>query len=165
MLNSSGVTMLVGAGKGLRGGRGLWHPDAVSRMHGPADLTWQDVDPARHPFDPPQAREFVRWCGPARMVPEPPPRRPPSAGADYAARNAWMGLSRAWSDAMTRVLVEHYGPWAAGWRWARGEGDVDGGPVGAWCCPHDSITTAAATRDPRAGRLGDRRAAGHRQRG
>ena len=67
MLNSSGVTMLVGAGKGRRGGRGLWHPDAVSRMHVPSDLTWQDVDPARHPFDPPQAREFVRWCGPARI--------------------------------------------------------------------------------------------------
>ncbi|MFE2872369.1 Fic family protein [Embleya sp. NPDC059259] len=32
-----------------------------------------------------------------------------------------------------------------GWRWAHDEGDFDGGPVGHWCCPRDSITTPEET--------------------
>ncbi|MCQ8186736.1 hypothetical protein [Streptomyces rugosispiralis] len=34
-----------------------------------------------------------------------------------------------------------------GWRWAHDEGDFDGGPVGNWCCPRDSITTPQETLD------------------
>ncbi|MFD8076851.1 cell filamentation protein Fic [Streptomyces sp. NPDC059718] len=41
--------------------------------------------------------------------------------------------------------MERYGRWAVGWRWAHDEGDFDGGPVGNWCCPRDSITTPEET--------------------
>lgn len=46
---------------------------------------------------------------------------------------------------MSADLVDHYGPWASGWCWSVGEGDLDGGPVRAWCCAHHSITTPEAT--------------------
>ncbi|KAB2379252.1 hypothetical protein [Actinomadura montaniterrae] len=45
------------------------------------------------------------------------------------------------ADATSYVLVERYGHWAVGWRWARDEGDFDRSPVGSWRCPRDSITT------------------------
>ncbi|MGC4807269.1 hypothetical protein [Micromonospora sp. DT233] len=40
---------------------------------------------------------------------------------------------------MSFAIVGHYGHWASGWRWGVGEADFDGGPVHAWCCPHDSM--------------------------
>ncbi|MEV6112987.1 Fic family protein [Streptomyces sp. NPDC052109] len=52
-----------------------------------------------------------------------------------------------WADAMTHALAEHYGRWAAGWRWAHDEGDFDGGPVGNWCRPRYSVTTPDETLD------------------
>ncbi|MFJ7965488.1 Fic family protein [Streptomyces sp. NPDC096324] len=52
---------------------------------------------------------------------------------------------RPWADAMSHALAEHYGRWTVGWRWAHDEGDFDGGPVGNWCCPRDSITTPEET--------------------
>lgn len=110
----------------------------------PRDLTWQDVDPGRYPFDSDGLEAFVRAAGPARAVPGPPVERS-ALFSDPAAFDAWRTVSAAWADAMSHVLAEHYGPWVAGWRWARGEGDFDGGPIGSWCCPDDTITTAEAT--------------------
>ncbi|MFJ9753262.1 cell filamentation protein Fic, partial [Streptomyces chartreusis] len=46
---------------------------------------------------------------------------------------------------MTEALVDHYGRWVLGWRWARDEGDIGGGPIGSWCCPRDSITSPEET--------------------
>jgi hypothetical protein len=46
---------------------------------------------------------------------------------------------------MTRAMIERWGRWAAGWRWARDEGDFGGGPVAGWCCATDSITGAEET--------------------
>ncbi|MFD0538950.1 Fic family protein [Actinomadura luteofluorescens] len=46
---------------------------------------------------------------------------------------------------MSHALAERYGRWAVGWRWAHDEGDFDGGPVGSWCCPRDSVTTPEET--------------------
>ncbi|MFE0630628.1 Fic family protein [Streptomyces sp. NPDC058864] len=61
--------------------------------------------------------------------------------------SAWSkGEGRLWADAMSHALVGRYGRWAVGWRWAHDEGDFDGGPVGSWCCPRDSITTPEETR-------------------
>ncbi|MFE3475487.1 hypothetical protein AAGT00_06575 [Streptomyces cavourensis] len=42
-------------------------------------------------------------------------------------------------------LAPRFLSWAVGWRWAHDEGDFDGGPVGSWCCPRDSITTQEET--------------------
>lgn len=94
----------------------------------PGHLSWDEVDPARHPFDPASAARVVRSLGPARRVP---------AG----------GEGGLWADAMSHALVEQYGRWTVGWRWARDEGDFDGGPVGSWCCPQHSITTPGETLD------------------
>ncbi|MEU6864302.1 Fic family protein [Streptomyces sp. NPDC046876] len=91
----------------------------------PHDLSWDDVDPARHPFDSAAAARVVRSLGPARRIPG--------------------GEGKLWADAMSYALVEQYGRWALGWRWAQDEGDFDGGPVGSWCCPRDSITTPEET--------------------
>ncbi|MGI5241709.1 hypothetical protein [Dactylosporangium sp. CA-139066] len=91
-------------------------------------LTWPEVDPDRHPFDAAAAPAVVRALAPAAAFP----------GRDATAR-------RAWADAMGSAIVGHYGRWASGWRWAVGEGDLDGGPVRAWCCFNHSITTPEAT--------------------
>ncbi|GAA2789909.1 hypothetical protein GCM10010441_13850 [Kitasatospora paracochleata] len=103
----------------------------------PVRLNWDDVDPARHPFDADAAVRVVRSLGPAARVPSCP---------DRPASRAWTrDEGKPWADAMSHALIGHYGVWAAGWRWAHDEGDFDGGPVGSWCCPPHSITTADET--------------------
>ncbi|WP_344607003.1 Fic family protein [Streptomyces glaucus] len=107
----------------------------------PHFLAWDDVNPARHPFDSASAPGVVRSLGPARRVPSRP--AVPSAGP---APSDWSrDEGEAWADAMAHALAEHYGRWTLGWRWSHDEGDFDGGPVGSWCCPQDSITTPEET--------------------
>ena len=109
----------------------------------PFDLTWDEVDPARHPFDDTTAARVVRSLGPARRVPSPPDARPGDP-----VISAWnRGEGDLWASAVSAALTERYGRWAVGWRWAHDEGDFDGGPVGSWCCPRHSITTPEETLD------------------
>ncbi|MFJ1761487.1 hypothetical protein ACIOD2_14285 [Amycolatopsis sp. NPDC088138] len=89
----------------------------------PVDLSWDDVDPRRHPFDAGTALDAIKALPPAARVPE---------GA-------------AWADELAQAITGHFGSWASGWRWARDEGDLGGGPVAAWCCPRHSITTPDET--------------------
>ncbi|MGW3150450.1 Fic family protein [Streptomyces sp. NPDC001177] len=110
----------------------------------PRNLTWDEVDPARHPFDSESAARVVRSLGPAQRV----PRRPDVPPGDRATLHEWSwDEARPWSDAMTYALTEHYGRWVTGWRWAHDEGDFDGGPVGSWCCAQPSVTTVDETLD------------------
>ncbi|MGW4645837.1 Fic family protein [Kitasatospora sp. NPDC004289] len=106
----------------------------------PYRLTWDEVDPARRPFDRATAAEAVRGLGPAGQVPWMPDA---PGGPEHRALVRERGDS--WGDAMSHALARHYGDWALGWRWARAEGDVDGGPVGSWCCPPHSIGTPEQT--------------------
>ncbi|MEU7469954.1 Fic family protein [Streptomyces sp. NPDC044984] len=107
----------------------------------PRFLTWDEVSPVQHFFDSASAPQVVRSLGPARRVPS----RPDIPSGD-PAMSAWSrGEGRPWADAMSQALAEHYGRWTVGWRWAHDEGDFDGGPVGSWCCPRDSITTPEET--------------------
>ncbi|MFB6634479.1 Fic family protein [Streptomyces sp. NPDC056362] len=107
----------------------------------PRFLTWDDVDPTRHPFDSASAPEVVRSLGPAQRVPS-----RPELPLGETAMDAWSwDAGKPWAEAMAHALVEHYGRWTVGWRWAHDEGDFDGGPVGNWCCPRDSITTPRET--------------------
>ncbi|MFF0218599.1 Fic family protein [Streptomyces vinaceus] len=109
----------------------------------PGSLTWDEVDPARHPFDSGTAAQVVRSLGPALRVPS----RPAVPAGDPSMR-AWSRTeAKPWADAMSHALVERYGLWAVGWRWAHDEGDFDGGPVGHWCCPPHSVTTPEETLD------------------
>ncbi|MFE7599514.1 Fic family protein [Streptomyces sp. NPDC057494] len=109
----------------------------------PRLLTWDEVDPDRHPFDSTAAAPVVRSLGPARRVP-----LRPDVQADDPAMSDWSwDEGKVWADAMTYALMERYGRWVAGWRWAHDEGDFDGGPVGSWCCPQHSITTPDETLD------------------
>ncbi|MEV6964011.1 hypothetical protein AB0M47_02770 [Hamadaea sp. NPDC051192] len=62
----------------------------------------------------------------------------PSPRADWRLRDLWL-------ENVSAGLVERYGRWAVGWRWSLGEGDLDGGPVGSWCCFGHSVTTPEAT--------------------
>ncbi len=107
----------------------------------PGFLSWDEVDPSRHPFDRRSAAQVVESLGPALRV----PRRPDVSVAD-PAMSAWdHGEGKLWADVMSCALVERYGHWVVGWRWAHDEGDFDGGPVGSWCCPQHSITTPQET--------------------
>ncbi|MET7600896.1 MULTISPECIES: Fic family protein [unclassified Streptomyces] len=104
-------------------------------------LDWDDVEPVRHPFDRASVEQVVRSLGPARNV----PRRPDVPFAD-PVMTAWdREVAEPWADAMSQALVERYGRWTVGWRWSHDEGDFDGGPVGHWCCPRDSVTTPEET--------------------
>lgn len=107
----------------------------------PWELSWADVDPARHPFDPDETPGIVADLG---RAPDYPPR--PSGTASDTAVIAWgREAGREWVAQMARLLVEEYGAWAAGWRWSRDEGDVGGGPIGEWCCAQHSVTTQDET--------------------
>lgn len=107
----------------------------------PGFLSWDEVDPSRHPFDRTSADSMVRSLGPAQRVPS----RPDVPVLD-PAMTAWIrDQAKPWADAMSHELVEHLGRWSLGWRWAHAEGDFDGGPVGNWCCPRHSVTTPEET--------------------
>jgi Fic/DOC family protein len=109
----------------------------------PGNLGWDEVDPACHAFDAGSAAGVVHSLGPAGCV----PGRPEVAPGDPVVRGWSGGEGRLWADAMSYALAERYGRWVVGWRWAHDEGDFDGGPVGNWCCPLHSITTARETLD------------------
>ncbi|WP_329419194.1 Fic family protein [Streptomyces sp. NBC_01693] len=107
----------------------------------PSSLSWDEVDPARHPFDGASAVREVEALALARRVPARPgvPAFGPETGA-------WCrGEAEPWADAVTYAFVRRYGIWTVGWRWAHDEGDFDGGPVGHWCCPMHSVTTPEET--------------------
>ncbi|MFJ8923593.1 Fic family protein [Streptomyces sp. NPDC102415] len=107
----------------------------------PHALSWDEVDPARHPFDRATAVREVHALGLARRVPV----RPGLPLGDPAMRAWGGGEATRWADAVSYALVRRYGSWAVGWRWAHDEGDFDGGPVGHWCCPPHSVTTPEET--------------------
>ncbi|MCX3287904.1 hypothetical protein OR263_14515 [Streptomyces sp. NEAU-H22] len=75
-------------------------------------MSWDEVDPARHPFDAASAARVVRSLGPARCV----PRRPDVPFADPGDERLELGEAQLWADAMSQASVEHYGRWAAGFR-------------------------------------------------
>ncbi|MFB7215249.1 Fic family protein [Streptomyces sp. NPDC056255] len=106
----------------------------------PPFLTWDDVDPAGHPFDSASVPQVVRSLGPADRIPGRPGIPDGAPASDRSRRKG-----RLWADAMAAALAERYGRWSVGWRWAHDEGDFDGGPVGNWCCPSHSITTPEET--------------------
>lgn len=114
---------------------------AAKRPIIPWSLTWQEVDPARHDFDPETAPAVIRSLPPAAQVPS----RPPGSAAASGVINWSHTVGAEWADAMSTALVGRYGRWACGWRWSVGEGDFDGGPISTWCCPRDSMSTPEAT--------------------
>jgi uncharacterized protein CbrC (UPF0167 family) len=109
---------------------------AYNPLLNPRTLTWDDVDPRRHPFDAAEAAEAVRALAPARRT----PLRPTGHAADSDIIRWSHEAGWDWADEMTLAMVERWGRWTVGWRWAPDEGDYDGGPVGAWCCTRDSIS-------------------------
>lgn len=113
------------------------------KLINPRYLTWSEVDPARHPFEPDAAAATIRALGPAGQVPTP-------RGSDFFDPEIlhWSDkVGDPWADAMSAALVERYSRWACGWRWALGESDYDGGPVHSWCCSGHSVTTPEATTE------------------
>ncbi|WOX14434.1 Fic family protein [Streptomyces sp. N50] len=115
----------------------------MHRELNPRDLDWDEVDPARHPFDPDSAAEVVRSLGPARRI----PTRPDVGHGDPVLGDWSSHVATPWAEAMSYALAEHYGDWAVGWRWAHDEGDFDGGPVGSWSRARYSLTTSEETLD------------------
>ncbi|MFJ4789568.1 hypothetical protein [Streptomyces sp. NPDC088794] len=116
----------------------------------PYDLAWTDVDPRTHAFDHADALDMVRALEPASRVPVRPVQKrtsePVEAAEQYRTLCHWShNEGWAWADDMTEALVERYGRWSTGWRWAHDEGDLGGGPVGAWCCTLHSIGTPEET--------------------
>jgi len=109
--------------------------ESWQRIH-PGLLTWSDVDPAGHPFDPAGALAAVREAAP------PVPPRPDIFSKEWRAERA---AAEQWRSTLSHRLADRYGRWAVGWCWSPGEGDYDGGPVGGWCCSGHSITTPDQT--------------------
>jgi hypothetical protein len=107
----------------------------------PQSLTWPQVDPARHAFDPVAAAAVIASLPPAVEVPS----RPPGSAAVPGVIRWSDEVGTSWANAMTVALIGRYGRWVCGWRWSTGEGDFDGGPIGVWCCPRDSMSTPEAT--------------------
>jgi hypothetical protein len=113
-------------------------------------LTWADVDPDRHSFDPDTVLDVVRAVAPAGGVPA-PYRYDPARGFDRAADDArW-----DWQRAMAVALVEHYGSWACGWTAQIAGHTADGALVLRWSGARDSITTPEETLSAVAGALLD----------
>jgi hypothetical protein len=106
----------------------------------PWDCSWAEMDPSRHPFDRDAVAEVIRGLPPAAEVPLPQP-----GYDDPAYPGWWSAMGHPWVEAMTAAIVDYYGSWAVGWHWSTGEGDLDGGVVAAWCCPHHSIKAPDAT--------------------
>lgn len=98
----------------------------------PHVLTWSEVEPITHAFNPAAARAIA-----FERLPEEKPTN------EEAARK----VGDEWEHLITQDLVEHYGEWARGWRWAGDEGSIGGGPVHEWCCPSHSWTARNETAD------------------
>jgi hypothetical protein len=114
------------------------------------NLTWADVDPARHPFDAGAVLDVVRAIAPAGGVPA-PYRYELGQGLGPAADAARWN----WQQAMSVALVEHYGPWACGWSAQIAGRTADGALVVRWSGAQDSITTPEETLAAVAGALLD----------
>jgi hypothetical protein len=111
-----------------------------SEVLSPRSLTWAEVDPARRPSDLGDVPVVVRGLDAVAAFPTPPTE------AGEPARNRWVfEVADPWVDSMAGGLVDHYGRWVSGWRWAIGEGDYDGGPIRSWCCASHSVTSRDAT--------------------
>ncbi|WP_203715188.1 hypothetical protein [Asanoa siamensis] len=95
----------------------------------PYRLTWAETDAS---LDPETVPAVVRAVLSAQEI--------PAQEADWRIKDLWL-------DSISAGLIDRYGSWAVGWRWSVGEGDLDGGPVGAWCCFRHSVTTPEATAD------------------
>jgi hypothetical protein len=98
----------------------------------PQTLTWGEVDPTLHSFDSSAAYEIAK-----ALI--------PSKGDKNEKIRFSVAEGNAWEESVTDALVEHYGRWACGWRWARDEGSIGGGPISIWCCPKHSCTTRDET--------------------
>ncbi|MDG4857882.1 hypothetical protein P8605_06895 [Streptomyces sp. T-3] len=95
----------------------------------PYSLNWADVDPGRHPFDLDEQAAHQLAVLVAPLLPD----------TETVDAVPWP------LAALTEFLVQRYGRWACGWNWSIGEGDLDGGVVGAWCCAAHTVTTPEAT--------------------
>ncbi|MEV4279957.1 hypothetical protein [Actinoplanes xinjiangensis] len=96
----------------------------------PGQLSWPDVDQTGRDFDPASVAAVVAdLVGAAEL---------PDREADWRLRDLWL-------ETVTAGLIERYGLWVVGWSWSVGEGDLDGGPVGSWCCFAHSVGTPETT--------------------
>ena len=122
---------------------GIFGTRAERDLVDPTELTWPEVDPARHPFDPDTASALIRALPPTQQVPtRPVPKAWTSEELQWSER-----VGDPWARAMSTALVQQYGRWACGWHWGVGESDFDGGPINNWCCTGHSMSNAEATVD------------------
>jgi hypothetical protein len=101
-------------------------------------LTWPQVDPARHPFDPDGVAAVVYRLSPLDGMPQ----RPPGTLSNEAFKE-FVVLVGGWSSGLTAGLVAHYGDWIDGWS----HHITSGGPIHEWCCPNHTYTDPEAARD------------------
>ncbi|MGW2375399.1 hypothetical protein [Kitasatospora sp. NPDC001683] len=95
----------------------------------PSALAWAEADPTRHPFDRASASAVVAALRPTE---------------DQTVLTWSHGEGQAWTDALTRALVERFGRWVIGWRWAHPGGWISSGAVSAPCCPRESLAVPEA---------------------
>ncbi|MFI9203069.1 hypothetical protein [Streptomyces sp. NPDC053048] len=88
--------------------------------------TWADVKPTGRPFDADAAYDIVA------AIPIP-----------IVEQEAAYSRGYPYEEAVTRALVDRFGIWVVGWH----HSTHFGGPVEAWCCSSDSVTTVDETPD------------------
>jgi hypothetical protein len=114
----------------------------------PWQLDWRDVDPSTWPAPPDlEARAVALALDAILSTPLSlggAPSSKKNARSDGVADEGWR--SRV-EQGIALAFARAFGPWANGWRWARDEGSIGGGPVGAWCCPGHSVQPRGE-RDP-----------------
>ncbi|MEU3614238.1 hypothetical protein ABZ725_18205 [Streptomyces sp. NPDC006872] len=93
-------------------------------------LTWDELDPARHPFVWDEDEEAALSALIREWVP------PVLSGMD----GWWQGESWC-AHQVDAIIRERYGSWARGWNWCHRHGGV----IGSWVTGADSVTTPDET--------------------
>jgi hypothetical protein len=117
----------------------------------PWQLDWRDVDPALWLAPADLEARAVELALDAIMA---TPLAVGGAGEKGRARRREVtqpGRDQTWQgrveQAIALAFARAFGPWVNGWRWARDEGSIGGGPIGAWCCASHSVQPRGE-RDP-----------------
>lgn len=118
----------------------------------PWQLDWRDVDPSTWPAPPDLEARAIELALDAIMG------TPHALGGAAAPKEKQRrrdvtqpGRDQTWQarveQGIALAFAHAFGPWVNGWRWARDEGSIGGGPIGAWCCASHSVQPRGE-RDP-----------------
>jgi len=117
----------------------------VDHLTPPWRLDWCDVDPAIWSVPPDLAARAEALAFDAILS------TPLSVGGGVRGPKAPARPDGTWATRVEQgiavAFARAFGPQVNGWRWARDEGSIGGGPITSWCCPSHSVQPRGE-RDP-----------------